>query len=268
MSSEVLQVINRGDKPFTIMWGGQPYHLPPDGVPRAVPADAVKSAVGDWDAKDTQHDMKRMEWRKMLNVRYGLLNAPWYSDEPIETVGLKNDVIPEPTEPYTPAPEVLVESRYKYMHPNLPRLEVREFSGERIYTVIDDPDGDLVNGQRQAKANDASSDALLAAIHERDRQIDQLIMALTKTSPEAAAVLAAERNTAGVNLDPAGGAIHDPLAPTDDDATATIDAMSIMDDELGTKETSEVEAKPGPVAKKAASKKAAARPPVSVGDEL
>lgn len=268
-STEIVQVINRGNAEFTIRWGGVPYHLPPDGVPRAIPVDAVKATCGDWDAKDTDHDAKRSEWRKMLNVRYGLLNAPWYSDQPIKTVGLTNDTIPEPIEDYTAAPEALVESRYQFMHPNLPRLEVRDFDGNRIYTVIDDPDGDLVNGRRQAIANDGSTSALIAAIKAKDEQIDRLIAAMAASSPEQAAVLAAERNTPGVALstpsDPLDSPtqVH-PAAPEDN-----ADALAIMDAELGLAPAdSPVAAVKKAGAKKAAAKKAAAPAPVEIGDEL
>lgn len=264
-STEVLQVINRGTDPFTIRYGGVNYHLAADGAPRAVPLDAVKYTCGDWDAKDGPNDAKRTEWRKILNIRYGLLGAPWYSDQPIFTVGLTNDTIPEPIEPYRPTPDELVEGRYAFMHPNLPRLEVRDFDGNRIYTLIDDPDGDLVNGRRQAQADNATTDALLRAIKDKDAQIDRLIRAMADTSPEAAAVLAAERNTANVPLTTSTDVLDGPDRVHPEAPEDAPDAMDIMDEALGHKTTEPAAAKP---AKKAAAKKASAPRPVDLGDEL
>ena len=266
MASEIIQIINRGDATFSFKYGGQPFTLPPDGVPRAIPVEAIKTVVGDWDARDRTHDMKRMQWRKMLNVRYGLFNAPWYTDTPARTIGIEGMIPPEPVEDYPVAPDALVEGRWKYMHPNLPRLEVRSFEdNSRIYTILDDPDGDLVNGQLQAQHDDASTEALLTALKRRDEQIDGLMLALAQTNPEVAAKIAAERNTPGVPLDPAGAAIHDPLAPTPDDATTSDNAMDVMNEALGhvAKDADDTPARP---VKKAAAKKAAAVP--DVGDDL
>lgn len=272
MSNEIVQVINRGATTFRFSYGKAPYELHPDGVPRAVPVDALKLAIGDWDARDTEHDKAREMQRKMVNTRFGLLGAPWYSEAPRETVGLKHMVPPEPTEMYTPAPDELVEGRYAYMHPSLPRLEVRDFDGNRVYTLLDDPDGDLVNGRRRAKVETASEQALLAALDAEKRKTDALISALTRLNPELANELALENNAARKT-----DAAHDPLAlstPAPDVAPESRpDAMDVMNEALGLAGPESASGASDPIdpprpARKGAAKKAPAPRPSSEEDEL
>jgi hypothetical protein len=267
--STVYNVTNHGTEPVVLRYGGADYPLPP-GQARAVPEDAVKAAVGDWETRDTENDDQRGQQRKMINVKYGLFGGSWYSDNPILTVGLVGDTIDEPRENYTPAPDEIVDGRYKYMHPNLPRLSVYDFDGKRIFTVIDDPDGNLVSGEIKARVDASSEKALLAAIKQKDDQIDKLIAAMTAVSPEAAAILAAERNTPGVNLNPNPSDVGVGSSLLDDgasDPTAKAASINIMDEELGLAAKDKVGDSTRPV-KKAAAKKAATHRPTTTGDDL
>jgi hypothetical protein len=194
---------------------------------------------------------------------YGLFNAPFYSYTPRDTIGIAD--ANEPIDAYIDIPPTakLVDARREYIHPNLPQVAVYDVDGNRILTVIDDPDGDLLDGRSkiQDQLDKADVKAMTAAMGKMQAQIADLVATVAKTNPAAAAELADQYGTPGrANLPSAVPTRNLDVGLGDRDGTASDDAMSVMNDALGIEDTSDTdEPAPAPTPRK----KAAARPKVS-----
>jgi len=248
---------------INMRYGGTPYRIPNDGVERIVPADAARLYFGDWDARDLgKNEQNRQKERLKINTKYGLFNAPFYSYIPRDTIGIPD--ANEPIEEYVPVPDTakLVDARREYIHPNLPQVAVYDVDGNRILTVIDDPDGDLLDGRSkiQDQLDKADVKAMTAAMSKMQAQIADLVATVAKTNPAAAAELADQYGTPGrANLPSAVPTRNLDVGLGDRDGTASDDAMSVMNDALGIADTVDVEAD-GPAPAPAPRKKAASRP--------
>ena len=251
----VVQVFNRHpnhedgtEHLLDFTYGKVRYVIPNDGVPRAVPVEAVYMIAGDWTKVDTAKDPARERERKRLNFLYGMFNAPFYSRTPLRTAGIVE--AGEPVEDYIPTPaEHLakqVDADRTFMHPNLPHLEVVNISTqERIFTVIDDPEGDYLSGKSTAQANmdRAGEQNSIAAIKKLERQVADLITLVSQTNPQKAAALADQhgiKNREGFANPTAAAAASldaglDAPSPTASDPAAidVVSAMDVMNDELG-----------------------------------
>lgn len=158
-AGDIVVVHNEGDRPFRSRWNNQQYEIPPGGQVYA-PWEAMVRWCGDPGARDTDKERFRTDEVSRLDCLYGLLNAPFYSDEPRRTHGMETTVPPEPQEDYQPH-----DNRYR--HPHLPRLDVRTAAGDKVVTVLDDPFGDSFTPS-QIVTQDAS---LVAAIQKLESEI-------------------------------------------------------------------------------------------------
>lgn len=250
MDTEIVEVRNAGSKPVVLAYAGRRYPINPDER-AAVPVQAAKRSVGDWERSDDPESnyLPRTRERSRLATLYGLCGDAFYSDDPIVTASLaiEADGGNMRVKPADYDPVAAVDGRRVYMHPNLPRLEVFDLVGNRIITVLDDPDGDMATGgafhavRRDAEAATKDQIASLQA------QVTALVNQLAVSDPEAARTIAV-------------AATPDPSTPTPAATAASapaVDEMDVMAAELG-HDTPDTPDTPKP-AKKRAAKKAAAR---------
>lgn len=145
-----VRVRNVGDKDLRgqqMRYGGAEYAIPSGGEvvmpwlamchffgdPRAI-------NIGDSDAnRDTQFRRGEVE---RLQVHYGTYDQTWYEDVPMTTPGGANELHMDEKGNSTGLVPYQANGD-KFMHPNLPRVEVfRMDNSERITTVVEDPEGD------------------------------------------------------------------------------------------------------------------------------
>lgn len=273
--SDIVQVENIGRKSVTFAWGGVKQIVRP-GETRAVPAQGVKLALGDWDLHDdVDNDFTpRSSNRERLATKYGLCGDPFYSDDLLETMAGADEVnkagrVIAPPRPYTPVE--LIDGRRAYLHPNLPQVKVSDLNGNRIITIVDDPDGVIESGKAQREMDRDDNAVMRAQVKALQEQQQQLIAALAVSNPGLAAELATSTNDP---TRPDLPSVHDDPDAPDDSAgeiqtagVAAENAMDVMNQELGLTDADDDDEDddddsttpaPRPV-KKAAAKKAAAR---------
>jgi len=249
---------------FNARFGGTPYIIPNDGVERIIPVAAAKMYFGDWDARDRgQNEQDRQRERSKLNTMYGLFNAPFYSYLPRETIGIAD--AGEPIDDYIEVPPTakLVDARREYIHPNLPQVAVYDVDGTRILTVIDDPDGDLLDGRSKIQDQLDKSDvkAMTAAMEKMQAQIADLVSTVAKTNPAAAAQLADQYGTPNrADLPAAVPTRNLDVGLGDRDATTSDDAMAVMNDALGIAEVVDLDPDPDPTPTPARKKASRTKP--------
>lgn len=155
-------VVEPGDKTLA------PYHAAClwFGDPRAV-------NVGDANARpELQFRAREID---RLGVKYGLAGDPWYSDD----VDMDRETFNEANnDHYKP-------QRYKAgRHPNLPKCEVYDLNGDRLWTVIEDPEGAR---DKEPATTTAEKDVTLESINALQAQIKELQNRLLLRDPEAGA---------------------------------------------------------------------------------
>lgn len=260
LESTLFYVTNRGDKPFSVTYAKRQYVIPNDGTARPMPVEPLKMAVGNWDAKDTEYVRYRSNEVRRLSMQYATYGAPWYSDDPGQmTAGIVE--AGEKIHPYSPSQRV--DGRRQFMHPNLPRLEVTDLDGNRIFTVLDDPDLEIGSGRELRRIETAHAEAVTNDLAIMERKMAALLETLEKVAPEAA-VEYRQRVSMPTPME-STPVDHNRTGHVDAglDLTATTDAMSIMNEELGLDDApdlgdDEPAEAPRPV-KKAAAKRAAVR---------
>jgi hypothetical protein len=166
----------------------------------------------------------------------------------------------EKIHPYSAAERV--DGRRQFMHPNLPRIVVTDLDGNRIFTVVDDPDLAISGGEVQARIETANAEAVQNEMRAMEHKMNALLETLTSIAPDAAADFARRMNVGKVKAidpTPAEDLALDPMAEG---------AMDIMNAELGllSPEDADVDTPPAtrtapPPAKKVAAKKSAAPRP-------
>ena len=253
-------------------YGGQPYAIPNDGQPRALPVEAVKMIAGDWDQVDSKNDDARERERQRLNIQYGLFNAPFYSREPAQTIGIPD--ASEQIDDYVPVPDDhvarLVDTHREFIHPNLPHVDVFGWDDTRIFTMVDDPDGDYIGGtSRLQQSMDSGSEKLMVkTINELQAQIADLVKTVAAINPVKGAEMATVHNIDRADL-PAVTPLHTPVDAGIDaiDSIAAVDvvaAMDVMNDELGYNDVDDTEPSddpPAPARKAPARKAPSHKPP-------
>lgn len=250
MDTDIVQVRNIGNDPIVFRYGGNVWPVNP-GKTAAVPTPAVKRSVGDWTKSDDPDSnfLPRTRERNRLATLYGLCGDPFYSDD--ETVTLSQQIEAADGNPRAKvkdySPVDAIDGRRQFMHPSLPRVEVSTLEGERIITVLDDPDDTMAAGTAFHKINRDRGMALEDQVAALQRQIDQLTTA-QKINRDAA--IPSETDEDGD-----GGDGDTDSAGDTDGGVASDDAMDAFKSELG-HDAMDPEPKP---AKKAAAKKAAAR---------
>lgn len=214
--STVVRVTNDGTAKFVAKYANNRYSIEP-GSAAIVPYYAAVLWFGDpratniGDKRITQfraHEVDR------LSAKYGLVGAPFYSDEDTVTVNVDGEKI---------------ELRYvDARHPNLPRCTVETVDGERLVTVIDDPAGDHLTAQPQTVKQARQTED---AVRSLQNQMQVLMAELARSNPEAAARLQAgitppdAPTTATVTPDNEVMASLD-AALTDDQITGTVHASA------------------------------------------
>ena len=249
MDSPIVEVLNTGTTTHLLRYAGDVYPVNP-GQRVPVPVTAVKRSVGDWervDDPDSNH-MPRTRERDRLITLYGLAGDAPYSDDPIVTLSLELEAQDgnKKVKPADYDPIDAIDGRKRFMHPNLPRLEVYDIRGNRIITILDDPDGDLASGaafRRLTKATDGPVEQQIAALQG---QLNALTDQLAQSNPAAARDLAIAQD-----------APMAPVAPPPPESDAS--AMDVMTEELGLDNPTDPSPAPKTTKKKSATKKAAAR---------
>jgi hypothetical protein len=188
MDTPIVSIRNAGDKPFKHGWAGQNYKIDP-GKAVFVPWEAMCLWCGDPNLADTAVERSRSKAREHLGVQYGTFDAPFYDDTERETIHLPH----EPFETY-----IWDEDRNAFRHPNIPKLEVSDAAGNRIVTILEDPDG---NGAPTGRDDtDRTQEQALAQLQAT---VAQLQAQLAHTNPDAvaeslAAVVAVEKEPVAV----------------------------------------------------------------------
>lgn len=246
MDTEIVEVRNAGSKPVVLAYGGRRYPVNPEQRV-AVPVQAVKRSVGDWERRDDPDSnyLPRTRERSRLSTLYGLCGDAFYSDDPIITASLaiEADGGNMRVKPADYDPIDAIDGRRIYMHPNLPRLEVFDLTGNRIITVLDDPDGDMATGGAFHAVRRDGEAATKDQIASLQAQVSALVNQLAATDPEAARNIAVAANP--TTPTPATPASPAPAA----------DEMDVMAAELG-HDTPDM---PKPTKKRAVKKSAARR---------
>lgn len=174
--STLCEVKNVGTAPVKVGYDNMVWVIKPQQT-STIPYFAACLMFGDPRSVDTDVNDPDKRHRTMeaarLDILYGTYSAPWYKDEPYTW---KNpiDARPELEREYVP----LADGRF--IHPNLPRVEVHFSDGERIVTVIEDPAGDgLTDAKRTAQSESKVQGDQIA---ELQRQLAQLQYQQSMTS--------------------------------------------------------------------------------------
>ena len=256
MPADIVRVVNVGDRPVKWRFAGQDYILRPQ-QPLAIPTGAARLHLGDWTKRDRENDPKRAQERNRLNHRYGMLGAPFYTDDPAMTKAIADhDAAGQKLveqEDYTPVQ--FVDGRRRFKHPNLPDVEVYDMDTDaRILTVIDDPDGDIGTGVAQARVDEAEASGVQAELKATQAKMDRLVALLAEKDPSLAAEFATSiAHPDRPDMPPLTGAEvedDDDLPPAD--PTSTPDAMDVMNDELNISDDKPKPAKKAPARRKKA----------------
>lgn len=235
---ETVRVKNLGSTTVMFVYNKGKYPVPPHGE-AAVPVAAAKRSLGNWDAVDEPevNIMPRTKEQERLATKYGLCGEPFYSDDPRETVA-GTDELRGNGKPVVEAqsydPTVLIDGRKQYRHPKLPNVEVYDLAGNRVITVLDDPDRTIQTGQVEREHRRDETAMLKAQLETLKQQQQQLIEGMAHINPTLAAELATTANS------PIRGdlpSLHDDAPDSAGEVTPDPidreDAMAIMDQELG-----------------------------------
>ena len=180
---DVVSVENIGSKPFSAKYAGRRYEIQP-GATQAIPWPAAKLWFGDPDLQDLAPDDMDVKFRtqevERINGKYGMLSAPFYSDEPTKTAELPEDHHKTPPRDYEP-------HGIQYRHPNLPRVIVRTMgvNPQVVPMVIDDPWGNAPSPAQEAAS--AEQHGLQLAVEDLTRKLAEVQSKLATQNPEAVA---------------------------------------------------------------------------------
>lgn len=159
-------------RPFVDDYASQRYVIEPNGE-TIVPYFAMVYWLGDPRAVDVgdRNSQPHLQHRTMeldrLQTKYGTYGDSWYPQEW----------------------EINEENSGLYpssRHRNLPKLEVTSMTGERLFTVIDDPEGNHLNPATQTVNENRN---MAEAVVQMQQQIQALTTQLALADPEAAAKL-------------------------------------------------------------------------------
>lgn len=208
--SSVVLVVNHGETTFKFQWGGQTFPVPPAKHPtdgRMVSWLAVRTALGNpelIDHEDRNGNPVRDRTTEVarLNHRYGMCDRPFYTDDADMTTGDIEGPPGHTVSPYVPTilpgndyrPAGHVADRYRYRHPNLPRLHVYDISetnpdgsARRVYMVLDDPENDGGETFVQNRTSVDLAAARLEAMEAEMAALRQQIMVQGSAVPNPAA---------------------------------------------------------------------------------
>lgn len=168
---DIVRVVNEGDQPFTIGWDSKQYKLEP-GKDAFVPFEAACLWFGDPRSGNAVASLRN---------QHGLVSFVPDRDTEVRRLRVKYGNIGGDERFVDPAPSV----------------SVYDLEGDRITTVLDDPEGANVT---VASPSVAEQSDLVALVQKQQRQIDLLLsqMGLEKDTGE---------NTQG--LDDHGDAIEE-----------------------------------------------------------
>ena len=187
MALELARVLNKHSKPFKAKYDNQTYLIKPNSE-TIVPLDAVCLWMGNPSSVD--YDEKRRdrsdEYRR-LRAKYGVYE---HDDR---------------------------------MEENLPRLEAYTLDGERIWTVLEDPEGEHAGSVTPPRTDD---DAVAAQILSMQQQIDALQAVLKVRGVEPREV----RGDDGEGEDDGQDDLDDPDTLFDDDQEDDVPPSFTADD--------------------------------------
>lgn len=167
MARDSVQVINRGDKTFVNFFEKHKTEIRPGGV-AYVPWKAACIWFGNPELRNTETSKQREQEFKHLLARYGV----YYHTDRIDEL--------------------------------FPKCEVYSLEGERIYMVMDDPDGRLALNPTGTDASSTESEILQRRAYDLEQQMNAVLAVLAEINPDAAAKLAERLPTASAQVTPAG----------------------------------------------------------------
>jgi hypothetical protein len=168
---ETVRVVNNGEQDIKLFWNSRPYTITADGD-TYVPFEIVKTFFGDPRSTDAVSRVKDEQGNDMI-----------IADRTAEVIRLKNywqdssfGTNNAKFREYVPGDRSWVEEGISDL---IPKVSVYTLSGERIYTVVDDPHGDNVmvatNTRAQADQQQAQLLEQSQVIIKQQRQIDMLM---------------------------------------------------------------------------------------------
>lgn len=201
MAGEVVRIINNSDRDFDGMYANQKYSIP-SGREAIVPSEAMWLWLGHPEAVNLGPNRNyRHEEYERLRVRYGAFDERDRDDNTI-----------------TPADEKWEQ--------NKPLIEAWDLEGNRIVTVVDDPEG---KDKTPATSSIAQQDLLVQQMEAMERRMkamqDQLAAAQRGEQSEAVSDAAKDKGpqpdapkTRPVGDAPLAGPSDDvpPILPTED----------------------------------------------------
>lgn len=162
--ADVVMVRNVADKPFDVRYNSRSTIINPDET-GIVDSEAAKLWFGDWEARNIGREERHQFRTRELERLKGIYGAHFDDDFRAE-----HPSIPEP---------LLADQKWER---NRPRVELYNQSGERIISVLDDPEGNTL------PLEDASQDVLARTVSQMQSQLDELKDQLSKAQ-EAQATL-------------------------------------------------------------------------------
>jgi hypothetical protein len=203
----IARVRNVGDETFRARYNNVWYEVHPE-MEALVPWFAVCLWFGDPRSKNVgtkRSTMYRQKEIERISAKYGVYGDPWESPVPRIT---------SMVDPFNGRREISEGDPYEekapslFRHPNLPEIEVFDVTtGQRIYTVLDDPQG--LNGAPKVETSADQLVLLEQTVKSLQAQLQTVSMELGRQAPERAANLLGVEAAADLPLLPD--------ASTDDD---------------------------------------------------
>lgn len=223
----MVVVTNEGPRPLNLLYDGTRFTLKPN-VPQPIPYLAMVLWFGnpltvDLDPDDPAKKHRTNE-RRRIAAKWGTGFEPWYAspedhpDGPPTTKSFYEGL--DPVEDYAVC-QVL--DRQVYKNPKLPKIRVETYDGQRVITLIDDPEGryttptaddtsknQIEKLQQQLEVQRQNQALILQAIGNIDPGVRDQIAAQVAVAPPDALL-----SDSGVPVWPANPANH-PSAATPD----------------------------------------------------
>lgn len=165
-----VRIVNNSDKPFRGVFEQRATVVRPGSV-EFVPWAAACTWFGNPELRNTETSRQREAEFKHLLAKYGVYHHAEL------------------------APALL------------PKIEVTDLQGNRIYMVLDDPDGRLANAPDATDASSTEAQVLERRVYEMQNQLTAMVSVLQELDPEKAKLLGAAFSTsvpAGADAVPAG----------------------------------------------------------------
>ena len=240
---EMVILTNEGNTPIPLRYDGQRYVLQPN-VPVPVPYLAMVCWLGNPSAVDRSRDDPSKRYRSnevaRMSTKWGVGFDAWYHDPDLLSPGTRprtsqmfnGEVDNNGTVQVQEYTLEQILGREKYRNPRLPRIKVTTYDGQRIVTVIDDPEGAFINPS-SGEDTKTQQDRVIAELESLRQSQHLMLSALRDINPEVAEQMAVNLATrpdtptsdSGVPLWPVQAPTDHPSTQPGKSATPTEDAL-------------------------------------------